>query len=765
MVYYLQQNVALLDQISKQILSIAPQVSIPSTPPPPFPSFKPLNSDIRVNVFWFMALIFSLAAALLAILMQQWVRDYMHVFQRNSDPLKCARVRQYLHDGLKRGWMPGVAEAVPGFLHVSLFLFFAGLCDFVLKINTTIGIYTTVPIATTGLLYIFATFVPIIRPQSPYQTWFSTIFYVVTWYPKQILDHWRYQDRDPDGAKKPVRQNMSQRRMQLAMEETDQRKGRDGDAIQWLIRRMTEDSGMESLVMAIPGSFNCEWGLKVWENINVSKPLADGPHTVVLPGPDPHDGPPHSTTSHIQGGHIMHDLNARVAHLMETCKNRELFASEELWRKRTRGCVGAVVSLVCFTHANLTRFRGIAKLLGDIGVDLTVRESSSKGKDQMFVMRWTYLSLLAIRPILASDPDLHVHAELAISSLTEKDQPHTGENQTPTRIIKTFNKALECLEELSSALKLIGNIEEAEAKRILEDHQSTISTLAAISDQCEDSADQWIQAVQRDLVKTTHRIICQLPGIKFADPDAKSAYLSALEETPLCQLKEMPLCQLKETPLSQLKESYRDPHKFQFITTSHRLKSISQVAHTFRNLFEGQWNNDTFKESTDDLQKVLKLLRNDPLRREVWRLQDLHDGGGLGFTVELFFLSLKQLSSTSSSKGYHSAFLTGMFQAITSDRRLKKYKKSLGTQMLLLDWVVSDYSIVFDSTDTYPDPIIDEYLKLLADILEGQGGSHIDDIVQQIENKLRGPYLYHTRRAFYEKALEVITQARGRPSL
>jgi len=71
MVYYLQQSVAMLDQISNQLFSIAPQVSIPSTPPAPFPVFKPLASDIRVNVFWFMSRIFSLTAALLAILVQQ----------------------------------------------------------------------------------------------------------------------------------------------------------------------------------------------------------------------------------------------------------------------------------------------------------------------------------------------------------------------------------------------------------------------------------------------------------------------------------------------------------------------------------------------------------------------------------------------------------------------------------------------------------------------------------------------------------------------
>ncbi|KAI0247229.1 hypothetical protein BJV78DRAFT_1247537 [Lactifluus subvellereus] len=88
-----------MDGTSQQISSIAPQVATPATPPPPFPTFKPSASDIHVNVFWFMALVFSLSAALFATLVQQWVRDYMHVFQRHDGLLKSARLRQYLYDG------------------------------------------------------------------------------------------------------------------------------------------------------------------------------------------------------------------------------------------------------------------------------------------------------------------------------------------------------------------------------------------------------------------------------------------------------------------------------------------------------------------------------------------------------------------------------------------------------------------------------------------------------------------------------------------
>jgi hypothetical protein len=67
-------------------------------------------------------------------------------------------------------------------------------------------------------------------------------------------------------------------------------------------------------------------------------------------------------------------------------------------------------------------------------------------------------------------------------------------------------------------------------------------------------------------------------------------------------------------------------------------------------------------------------------------MQDLRDGSGFGFTVELFFLALQQLSSTSSSPESHSTLYMGTFRAITSD--WSKYKDSLGTQNILLDIVV-----------------------------------------------------------------------------
>ena len=209
-----------------------------------------------------MALVFSLLAALLAILVQQWVRNYMHLFQRYCDPLKSSRVRQYLYEGCEGWYMPKVAEAVPGFLHISLFLFFAGLGESLLNINTKVAISTIVPIGVSGLLYIFTIFAPIIYPQSPYQNSFSGIL----WYLIQTSRGRRF--RDQGGEIKSVSTYMAQGRMQLAMEETVARKGRDVTATRWLIDNLTEDAEMEKFLSAIPGSFNTDWGTEVWKMVD-----------------------------------------------------------------------------------------------------------------------------------------------------------------------------------------------------------------------------------------------------------------------------------------------------------------------------------------------------------------------------------------------------------------------------------------------------------------------------------------------------------------
>jgi hypothetical protein len=340
--------------------------------------------------------------------------------------------------------MPMVAEAVPGFLHTSLFLFFAGLGDSLLNINIEVALSTIVPIGVSGLLYIFMTFAPIIYPQSPYQNSFSGIF----WYLFQKLGGRRFRDRGSDGEMKSVSANMVQGQMQLAMEETEARKGRDVRAIRWLIDNLTEDAEMEKFLSAIPGSFNTDWGTEVWKRAGerqdeliarphrdttahqpssswsirgvlgpiihlVRKPAPRHPPTHAMtrsPVPHPPNVHPHSTTAQIRGENVVQELSTRVARFVEICKNRGLFANDDLWRKRTRACIEATASLVCCTNAKPAWFGGISKLLGDLGRLEKIRELSLAGTDELFVTRWTCLSLVAIRCFLANNRDVRFYA-------------------------------------------------------------------------------------------------------------------------------------------------------------------------------------------------------------------------------------------------------------------------------------------------------------------------------------------------------------------
>ena len=745
MAYYLQQHSTILSQISQQLSFIAPQVSVPSTPPPTFPKFNPSAADIRINVFWFMALIFSLSAALLATLVQQWVRDYMHVFQQYSDPLKSARLRQYLHEGSERWNMPSVAEAVPGLLHISLFLFFAGLVDSLLNINTKVGLSAIIPIGVGVLLYIFTIFAPIIYPQSPYQNSFSGFI----WYLFQKI-HWRqYRDRGSNGGLKPVSANMAEGKMQLAMEESEERKGRDVHAIRWLIDNLTEDTEMEQFLMAIPGSFNSEWGVEVWKEVgNTIKDASEDqgqnepvvvPRDTTIPTTKPATLHPPTTyvtalqlpnviqhpavpfTAHMRKD-VVHELSARVARSLETCKNRGRFVKDD-WRKHTRACIETTASLVFGANANFAWFGDIGKLLGEIGDSEKPRDLSLAGTDLVFVMHWTCLSLVAIQQILEDNwlnGEVRDYAELALDSIAGKDDATDAQALEGARKIdKTLENARESLYRLSSALHNTENL--TEVKDILRNHVSDISELENININIEaehlGNVDQWISATQSSIA---HQILSQFPGVpNDLDP--------------------------VDSPFSHLVEHFRDPRKLQFIHPGKTLKGLCSVVPTLRNILKGQGEADVYKEMQKDLRELNRGMfswQENELQRQLWRLQDLRDGCGFAFTVELFFLAFKQLLSTSSSKTSHFALYSGTFRAITSN--WSKYKYSHGTRKLLLDVALRSY----DFQDDYPDYIVDEFLELIRNFFSGQEGEHIDEAVQQIDSfKIYAPLEFSGRLA------------------
>jgi hypothetical protein len=159
--------------------------------------------------------------------------------------------------------LPVVAEAVPGFIHVSLFLFFAGLSDAILNINRTVGLTTVVPVGICGLLYVISVIVPLINHQSSYRNTFSGLLWYIIRKLRPLSSRLR--------GKKSELPKMGEHQERLAMKGTEDREKRDVRAVQYLIENINGSNEMDTFVVAIPGSFNKEWGRNIWKAVSAQR--------------------------------------------------------------------------------------------------------------------------------------------------------------------------------------------------------------------------------------------------------------------------------------------------------------------------------------------------------------------------------------------------------------------------------------------------------------------------------------------------------------
>ncbi|KAI0271110.1 hypothetical protein BGY98DRAFT_1067548, partial [Russula aff. rugulosa BPL654] len=92
--------------------------------------FSPATLSVWVNALWFLSLSMSLTCALLATMLQQWARRYERVAFPRYRPQKRARIHAFYRRGVEKWHIPKAVEALPLLLHISLFVFFAGLSTF-----------------------------------------------------------------------------------------------------------------------------------------------------------------------------------------------------------------------------------------------------------------------------------------------------------------------------------------------------------------------------------------------------------------------------------------------------------------------------------------------------------------------------------------------------------------------------------------------------------------------------------------------------------
>ncbi|KAJ7163110.1 hypothetical protein C8R46DRAFT_903829, partial [Mycena filopes] len=146
-------TVQVLSQISQQLAAAAGGKPFDISPPP---TFTPSASSIVCNALWFISLGLSLACALIATLVQQWARDFLHKTKLRSAPALRAPIFAYFY-GLRRFGMHRMVEIIPLLLHLSLILFFAGLVEFLIPVNHTLFFIAWVMFAILGGIYLVLT--------------------------------------------------------------------------------------------------------------------------------------------------------------------------------------------------------------------------------------------------------------------------------------------------------------------------------------------------------------------------------------------------------------------------------------------------------------------------------------------------------------------------------------------------------------------------------------------------------------------------------
>jgi hypothetical protein len=708
----------MLGQISQQLASVDRQIS--SNYYTPYPTFRPSASNRRVNILWLISLVCSLSAALLATLVQQWARAYMRIFQQSRNPLKAARIRLFLFEGARR--LPSVAEFVPGLIHISLILFFWGLCDIILYIDKLVFIATLVPIVVCISLYLFCVVAPIWNPQSPFWTPFSP--YV-----------WRLIQRLRRHIYNPIYirlvnlvqdfqvASMEAHREQSAMELTNDCKDRDVRAVQWLVNNINGNNEIRAFVLAISGSFNQNWGQDVWKNV-----VRDDP-------PAPSIGPPLPDLLSIQKETTVFRLCRCVRNFFESESEGYSTDPKIVQRTRMRGCIETAASLVCCADVKLDSFGEVAAVLSEVGDKEKTKDSSSIKSNPLFTVRWTCLSLVAIKQMVNNN-QLQELAKLALDGIAPF-QTNTDRRNTVAMALTAaenmdddLKKAWEAVLDLRLALgpwTQNQNKTQSEIRIILNNCEASIQELERIASEAVDMKEiDWrIRLLQETMEDVTHKLTRRLPGVFFYElpPTAPNIASEAFD-----------LLSVQTSPIPP-----------QLIFPGHQLQSICLLGPRLRDI--------TKRQNTERDEETLKYLREVPIPlcglnylmgRQLWRLLDLRDGGGLGFTIELFFLSLRQLSSPSRSPNEHSSsdlkkvFYTGTFDVIKSN--WKKNKDSAGTQRILLellcDLIIQGRGIFSDFR--YPRYIVEKLLDLVGKMVEGLGQTgphpHIDDLLDELKD-------------------------------
>ncbi|TFY69804.1 hypothetical protein EVG20_g2986 [Dentipellis fragilis] len=394
-VILLKQSVSLLAQISQQLAPNGSQVNRVVLPEP-VPTFTVTRADQTINALWFSSLILSISAVLAATIVQQWAEYRMQVFERLTKAIPCSRIRHFLHEGTINWIFNHVVATIPGLIHVALWLFFIGLAVFLFSINTIVASVASAVLLFTSLAYLSSTVLPLLSPQSPYQTPFSNVLW---WLLQTIRARYSATSFSPD---------LFNGRTQMVMKVASGRGQRDAEALSWIMESPMSDAEFEHFIDSIPTSARSMRGQRLWDRVGYTPVFRN--YLVNTSSPDPWP-----TSNKDVPVHPLGDLASRIDRFLEGCFDPS-FLDGTRRQQRAHAGVCAILSLT-FTGAtrhrhphafgvqwdSLIRSRRLTRTLSYLSFLNPVGAlRSDSGADEMPVARWICMSILSVGTLLAN---------------------------------------------------------------------------------------------------------------------------------------------------------------------------------------------------------------------------------------------------------------------------------------------------------------------------------------------------------------------------
>ncbi|KAA1470996.1 hypothetical protein DENSPDRAFT_85292 [Dentipellis sp. KUC8613] len=142
--------------------------TVPMAPQNATSGFQAARSDQWVNRLWFISLAFSLATALMAVLVKQWLQYYVSPISGTAK--EKAHTRHYRFAGLEKWHVSGIVGCLPILMHIALLLFFIGLIVFLVPLDKVTAGITGFLTATLYAVYIGTNILPVYAIDCSYKT-------------------------------------------------------------------------------------------------------------------------------------------------------------------------------------------------------------------------------------------------------------------------------------------------------------------------------------------------------------------------------------------------------------------------------------------------------------------------------------------------------------------------------------------------------------------------------------------------------------------